>query len=137
MTDPSATSPHNRGDSPSIDEFVDGLIGVDVDAPELKAQLARLASPILDVITGNKSGIAHLVEESGVDERSVIDVLTALQCMPMPNVVAGWLRQVGFAQDDVPKIDIGIKRVAMALVGQHVGLLPRSNQGPREPDASS
>ncbi|MGI9421395.1 MAG: hypothetical protein ACR2RA_26500 [Geminicoccaceae bacterium] len=87
-------------------------------------------APTFDVISGKKSGIDFLVEDSGVDEKSVIDVLIALQSMPMPKVVIRRLAAVGFAQDDIPKVDIGVKRVAMALVGQHVGFLkPKRSEG--------
>ena len=125
-----AASPTSGGDSQSIEQFVDKLIGPDVDAPEMKAALVRMMAPTLDVISGQKSGIDFLVENSGVDEPSVIDVLMALQSMPMPDVVTDRLIAVGFAQDDIHKVDIGVKRVAMALVGQHVGLLkPKCREG--------
>lgn len=128
---------HRHGQARSIGDFVSELIGTDVDAPELKAQLASMVAPTFEVVSGEKSGITFLVENSGVDERSVIEVLCALQSMPMPDVVADYLQQVGFDRSDLGKIDIGVKRVAQALVQQHIGLLSRNDQRPSEPEASS
>ena len=82
--------------APSIVQFVDQLIGPDVDAPEIKATLTEIASPIFDVLSGQKSGIAHIVEKSGIDEGTVIDVLLALETMPMPDAVAVQLIEHGF-----------------------------------------
>ena len=118
-----ATSAPNGHEPLSIEEFVDRLIGPGVDAPEIKATLVRMMAPTLDVIYGKRTGIDFIVEDSGVDERTVIDVLWALQSMPMPEVVVRRLAVHGFAQEDIPKVIIGVKRVAMALVSQHSGLL--------------
>lgn len=127
----------HHGHARSIGDFVSELIGTDVDAPELKAQLARMAAPTFEIICGDKSGITYLVEQSGVDERGVIEVLMALQSMPMPDAVADRLQQVGLERRDLGKIDIGVKRVAEALVSQHIGLLSHDGQRPCEPEASS
>ena len=117
-----ATNPPS-GDSPKIDEFVDRLIGPGVDAPEIKAVLLQMMTPTFDVIYGKRTGIDFIVDDSGVGERDVIDVLWALQSMPMPEVVVRRLAVHGFAQEDIPKVIIGVKRVAMAFVSQHSGLL--------------
>ncbi len=131
-----ATGPHHARSRP-IGDFVSELIGTDVDAPELKAQLARMVSPTFEVISGEKSGITFLAEHSGMYERSVIDVLMALENVPLPDVVADKLTTVGFDRDDISKIDIGVKRVAQFLVMQHCGVLRLDDQRPSEPEASS
>ncbi len=79
-----STGPRHN-DAPSLDDLV--------DAPELKAEIRKMLPPIFEVFSGAKSGVSYLVETSGVDEQSVIEVLVSLKDMPLLNAIADWLIQ--------------------------------------------
>ena len=44
--------PPNGDDAPSIEQFVDELIGTDVDAPEIKSRISQMLGLSIDVING-------------------------------------------------------------------------------------
>ncbi|MGI9489963.1 MAG: hypothetical protein ACR2RF_29560 [Geminicoccaceae bacterium] len=132
-----ADSKPETGTHPSLDDLVDQLIGADVGAPEMKAQIRDMLHPTFEVFSGAKSGVSYLVETSGVDEQSVTKVLVSLKDMPLPNAARDWMTLVGFDRDDFSQVDIGFKRVTEGIVMQHCGMLNRDGQKPCEPETSS
>ncbi|MGI9486898.1 MAG: hypothetical protein ACR2RF_13670 [Geminicoccaceae bacterium] len=64
----------------SLDDLVDDLVGADVDASELKAQIRKMLQPAFEVFSGAKSGVSYLVETSGVDEQSVTEGIVMQHC---------------------------------------------------------
>lgn len=75
-----------------------------------------------DLATGRKTAIAHIVEQSGVDESTVIEVLQALQNMTFPDVAFERLRRRGASPEQIFIAEIGVKDFAMAMILQHCGL---------------
>ena len=79
-------------------------------------------SDILDLVEGRKTGVSHLVDETGIDESTIIKVLQMLSNLVLPNSAFHRMQRRGAKTEQTCIGEIAFRDICTELILQHVGL---------------